>query len=724
MVYYGHMTFLRTLFGLLALAAIPLASARGADALPLDSAAKLANALSHADADGNAFALSATVFYISTNAFNGGMNIAAEDETGAMIFRVDSGTTLRHTPACGDRVHLMGTVRAFMQDRRFAVLDDCRFLGKTTPPVPVRRTLAQLTDGTSSYRLSEVDAVLTDIAYSSINQEWLLLLLRDKANSLFVSAPCDSRRCYERLSELVGSRIRATGICIPYDHGIRKLIEPLFKVASADDIQPADMATAADMSDYPSISRLNDLRLGDFAFEGKHRAEGHVVAVRSDRSIVLRTPDGNFVGVDFANTVLPPTYGTYVEVAGLPDTDLFRINLFRATWRAKDGQTLPAEPPFDLRSSDLLGVGEDKGQKSVHCHRCYARHGHPITLVGIVRSISRPEAAGSLFVESDGHLITVDAGSQTNLLDGLSVGSEVRVTGTCVLNVGARRTNSMLAEITGFTLVLRTANDLTVLAEPSWWTARRLLILLAFGLAALLGTIFWNLSLNRRAKAKGRELAAEQLAHVTSELKVNERTRLAVELHDALSQTLTGVSMQIDTAAGFAKGKVPAISKCLSLASRTIDACRTELRNTLWDLRSAALDEPSMDAAIRKTLCQNLTGIDLTVRFNVAREAFSDNTAHAVLKIIRELATNSIRHGKASSVKIAGTIEDGNLLFSVRDNGCGFDPDLAPGISEGHFGLQGISERLERINGEMKIESAIGKGARVTVILPIPRSGE
>jgi len=169
---------------------------------------------------------------------------------------------------------------------------------------------------------------------------------------------------------------------------------------------------------------------------------------------------------------------------------------------------------------------------------------------------------------------------------------------------------------------------------------------------------------------------------------------------------------------------MPTVTKCLNLASRTIDACRMELRNTLWDLRSAALDEPSMDAAIRKTLCQNLAGVDLTVRFNVPRETFSDNTAHAILKIIRELATNALRHGKASSLKIAGTVEGDKLLFSVKDNGCGFDPDFAPGIAQGHFGLQGVAERLERLNGEMAIDSAPGKGTKVTVALAIPRSGE
>ena len=175
--------------------------------------------------------------------------------------------------------------------------------------------------------------------------------------------------------------------------------------------------------------------------------------------------------------------------------------------------------------------------------------------------------------------------------------------------------------------------------------------------------------------------------------------------------------MQIDTAAGIVQKKEPAAKRCLDLASRTIDSCRTELRNTLWDLRSAALDEPDMNEAIRKTLRQNLAGVNLSVRFNVPRDKFSDNTAHAILKIIRELAANAIRHGKPSSITIDGSLKDGILSFSVVDNGRGFDPDIAPGVSEGHFGLQGIAERLELVDGEMAIESAPGRGTKINVKL-------
>lgn len=717
------MNRLRHLLALSLLLASGMSCAFGGEG-DLSAAGELSAAVLRADSEGRAFALTGTVSYVSTIAFNGGMNVCVEDESGAMLFRVDPGTALEHTPATGDRVSLSGTVKGFMRDKRFAILADCRLIAKDTPREPQPRVLADLAGGGADYRLSVIDGILTDIAYSSVNQQWLLLLLQDKADSLYLSVPCDGSACYARLTDLVGSRVRATGISVPYDHGVRKMIGRLFKVATADDIQSVDPRPLKDIHDYPSIDRLADLRPDDLASAGTHRAEGHVVAVRSDRTIVLRTPDEDYVGVDFADTADLPAYGDYIEVAGLPDTDLFRINLFKAVWRAKEGPALPQETPLALHPSDLIELDEDKGQKSLHCHRCYAYHGHPITFTGLVRNISRHDDSGTLFIECEGQLIAVDTGSHAAVLDDLEVGCLVRVTGTCVLNVGARRANSMLAEITGFTLVLRTPDDMAILARPSWWTTRRLLVLLGFGLSALLGVILWNVSLNRRAKAKGKELAAEQLAHVTSELKVNERTRLAVELHDALSQTLTGVSMQIDTAAGLANSQTPALTSCLNLASRTIDACRTELRNTLWDLRSAALDEPNLDAAIRKTLRQNLTGIDLTVRFNVARDRLTDNITHALLKIIRELATNALRHGKASALQIAGTLDAGRLVFSVRDNGCGFDPELTPGIAQGHFGLQGIAERIAQLNGDLTIDSAPGKGTKVCVSLPVPRSGE
>ena len=128
-----------------------------------------------------------------------------------------------------------------------------------------------------------------------------------------------------------------------------------------------------------------------------------------------------------------------------------------------------------------------------------------------------------------------------------------------------------------------------------------------------------------------------------------------------------------------------------------------------------------MDEAVRRTLLPHIRGIALTVRFNVPRNRLSDTTAHALLCVIRELSVNAIRHGGATRLQVAGTIRDGRLFVSVRDDGCGFDPATAPGVAEGHFGLQGVRERVSGLAGSFTIVRRPRGGMRATVELTVPQ---
>ena len=159
----------------------------------------------------------------------------------------------------------------------------------------------------------------------------------------------------------------------------------------------------------------------------------------------------------------------------------------------------------------------------------------------------------------------------------------------------------------------------------------------------------------------------------------------------------------------------------LGIAAQSLKSCRDELRNCLWDLRNRALESRDMDTAIRQTLAPHVAGVDVSIRFNVPRERISDNTAHTILRIVRELTLNGIRHGGATKIWIAGSIEGGRMHFSVRDNGCGFDPSSAPGFGEGHYGLLGIQERIDEFEGEFTLKSSPGKGTRATVSLNVPQ---
>ena len=83
------------------------------------------------------------------------------------------------------------------------------------------------------------------------------------------------------------------------------------------------------------------------------------------------------------------------------------------------------------------------------------------------------------------------------------------------------------------------------------------------------------------------------------------------------------------------------------------------------------------------------------------------------------MAVYSASSTQMTEIRIAGASEGGRLLFSVKDNGCGFDPSRAPGMEQGHFGLQGISDRVESLDGTFTIESAAGEGTTAKVELPL-----
>ena len=410
-----------------------------------------------------------------------------------------------------------------------------------------------------------------------------------------------------------------------------------------------------------------------------------------------------------------------VEVAGCPETDLYRINLRDAVWRRSDLPRLPDEVPSDIPVADILA--DDKGHFKINP----TFHGRTIRIRGTV--VDRPESdrsPGLFTLKCDGYSVPVDISANRGVLDGLSVGCTAEVTGTCVVETDNWRPYSTFPHATGITVVVRTPPDVRILSRPPWWSPRKFLIVVISLLLALVVFIVWTRFLNRLVTRRSRALLREQLALAEAELKIGERTRLAIELHDTLSQNLAAVACQVSATKSAVRVNAEETLDNLNTTERMLLSCRSELRRCLWDLRSDAFDERNMTEVLRKALAPVLGKAGLQIRFNVSRARLDDSTLHAVICIVRELAANAVTHGRATKVNVAGSLEGETLSFSVAENGTGFDVARCQGPSEGHFGLAGIRERVARLGGTFTLETRPGDGSysKVTFRLPAKDVGD
>jgi len=253
------------------------------------------------------------------------------------------------------------------------------------------------------------------------------------------------------------------------------------------------------------------------------------------------------------------------------------------------------------------------------------------------------------------------------------------------------------------TVILITPSDqIRVVAHATWWTSGRLLVVFS-----VLCVFFLVLLI--RNHIRRRELG----------VKIGERTRFAVELHDSLSQNLEGLACQVAATKGLIKEDPSSAAAFLGTAERMLDSCRTELKRCLFDLRGDALEEKDFSRAIEQTLATSLIDVgSVVLEFPVGRDELDDYIAHSVLCIVRELVSNAVRHGKARTVNVRGKIRDGRILFSVLDDGLGFDTANRPGPESGHFGLAGIADRVRHLGGELRVDSHPGGPTVFEIFLP------
>jgi len=205
-----------------------------------------------------------------------------------------------------------------------------------------------------------------------------------------------------------------------------------------------------------------------------------------------------------------------------------------------------------------------------------------------------------------------------------------------------------------------------------------------------------------------------------NDIRLEERTRMAHELHDTLFQGFVGASILLDQAVEQAPADSPskaALSRALGLVRQAIDEGRKAIRG----LPRASGAPVSLEEAFSKLLEQVIPGQGAQIQIFVqGRTRTLDPAIREQLFLIgREAVTNALRHSRATNIEVEIQYLCDLLEVLVRDNGCGIKSKVIQEESDSHWGLRGMRQRAENIGAEFEVCSQIGAGTEVRVAIPV-----
>src|SRR5215470_5041805 len=300
---------------------------------------------------------------------------------------------------------------------------------------------------------------------------------------------------------------------------------------------------------------------------------------------------------------------------------------------------------------------------------------------------------------------TLPTRSSLEIIRSIPLNSEVRVTGICLV-----RSGGLWHIPQSFRMLLRSEHDVVVLSTPSWWNLRHTLWLLGITVGVLLMALIWTFVLRRRIR--------EQMEVIRQKLRTSavleERNRIARELHDTLEQELAGITLQLDLAVDSFNGAPRIAEQAVETARNMSRHSMIEARRSVWDLRCHLLETGDLVSALRQIvlpLAPREGHIEVKIEGEQVR--LPSPMEMNLLRIGQEAAGNDVKHGGARNIHLELRYTPAAMRLTVTDDGKGFDATQPS--RTGHFGVQDMRERAQSMGSELQIVSAPSQGTSVSV---------
>lgn len=231
---------------------------------------------------------------------------------------------------------------------------------------------------------------------------------------------------------------------------------------------------------------------------------------------------------------------------------------------------------------------------------------------------------------------------------------------------------------------------------------------LAVGVASVMIGLFWGYAAEKDERIK-LEIENRKLA------VVEERNRIARELHDSVSQNLFGISLNLNTLKYRLEHGSEQVEEILEQLREMVTEIQTEMRLMIYELQPAALTEKGFFEAVEDMVGLFRRRYRLEINYHCSGEEDQlDGKRQLVLyRVLQEALNNVVRHAGTDKVKISMEIVDGHGELTVRDEGKGFN--LTELSDERHLGVRGMRERVNESGGEFRIESAPNQGTTINV---------
>lgn len=620
----------------------------------------------------------------------------------------------------GDVVEVQGRIEA---DHRGRVLRSTRIVRLGTEPLPTPR-LCDVTaffSGREDCRLVAVEGIVERAWHDGAE---VLLEIHTAGRLFTATVPADVVTAIPEIRDdplpLVDAVVRVAGPATSDANARGEPARPRIHVERPDwltIVEPA--ATGIDFSrvavSLDAIGRARSPR------PAGHRVYTHgqvIYAVPGQRLFLQNGHHGLEVRLAKGTVGSAERFmaGDRVEVAGFVDRSGPVASMRNASVR----RITAGEPPMPLMATPDLILAAHGGAASAEIQAAPGDYqGCLVRCVGALVQPQAGNAGGMLLVDCGGMVVPVEADAATfATLAGTPPRSRLAVTGVAVIDRDRPAGGLALTTPPRLRLLLRSADDVQLLESPPWWTASRLWVLLGATAAVLVAALVWAVALRRQLAVQtqrlAREMGSRRDAALEFEATLRERNRLAANLHDTLQQTIAGIGFQLDACTVAAADPEATAGRHLDVARRMVDHAAKELQGSVWTMRSLPLEgRPFRDAltALVFRVCEG-HDVRLTVDAEGPLENLPEFVAGSVLLIVQEAVHNALKHASPMRIEVhvqAG-VDDGPLVARVADDGVGFHVGSQPGPRQGHFGIQGMRERAERLGGRLVVRNRPGGG--------------